>query len=109
MFIGHSLPYYDTRSRSEFQSAYSGKEVTVIDPPEQALETQLLIRLGHSDRVAHSYSYGVAGPAFVSTFQPFDNLACIGPGEGESHLVILGHAKDAIAGARQDNLGFVGG
>ena len=30
---------YDTRSGSEFQNACSGKEVTVIDPSEQALET----------------------------------------------------------------------
>jgi hypothetical protein len=39
VFIGYSLPCYDTRARSEFQTACSGKEVTVIDPSEQALET----------------------------------------------------------------------
>ena len=38
VFIGYSLPLYDTRSRSEFQTACSGKEVTVIDPSEQAVE-----------------------------------------------------------------------
>ena len=38
VFIGYSLPCYDTRSRSEFQIACSGKEVTVIDPSEQAVE-----------------------------------------------------------------------
>jgi hypothetical protein len=39
VFIGYSLPFYDTRSRSEFQNACSGKQVTVIDPSEEALET----------------------------------------------------------------------
>jgi hypothetical protein len=38
VFIGYSLPCYDTRSRSEFQIACSGKEVSVIDLSEQALE-----------------------------------------------------------------------
>jgi hypothetical protein len=39
VFIGYSLPCYDTPYRSEFQTACSGKEVLVIDPSEQALET----------------------------------------------------------------------
>ena len=38
VFIGYSLPRYDTRSTGEFRNACSGKEVTVIDPSEQALE-----------------------------------------------------------------------
>ena len=38
VFIGYSLPFYDTRSRREFQTACSGKEVTIIDPSEQAIE-----------------------------------------------------------------------
>ena len=38
-FIGYSLPCYDARSRSEFKHACSGKEVVVIDPSEQALES----------------------------------------------------------------------
>src|SRR5664279_3900957 len=56
VFIGYSLPCYDTRSRSELQKACSGKEVTVIDPSEQALETHqnhfgkaVVIRLGKFD------------------------------------------------------------
>ena len=37
-FIGYSLPRYDTRSRSEFLAACSGKEIAVVDPSEMALE-----------------------------------------------------------------------
>ena len=53
LFIGYSLPAYDSRSRNEFQRACSGKELTVIDPSEQTLETyqnhfgkRVVVRLG---------------------------------------------------------------
>ncbi|MGB8887081.1 MAG: hypothetical protein WCC87_10190 [Candidatus Korobacteraceae bacterium] len=39
VFVGYSLPCYDTRSRSEFQTTCSGKEITVVNSSEQALET----------------------------------------------------------------------
>lgn len=39
VFIGYSLPGYDTRSRRNFQDACSGKEITAIDPSPQVLAT----------------------------------------------------------------------
>ena len=39
VFVGYSLPCYDTRARAEFHATCSGKSIAVIDPCEQVLKT----------------------------------------------------------------------